>query len=135
MRYRTRRDAVAAVFWWAALIYLTMFWWAAGALLWSIMANAHAAKSGWEYPSGCCSSPEDECHEVPAKTIVGSYINNTGQRMVTVTFEPGDHPNVKAKITFNRGIKWFQQSGDSEHHACISVEGTALYCYFWQAGG
>lgn len=115
----------------ALLTLLAVLWTACSTL----PAYAHNAKSGWPYPPGCCSQPEKECHEVPASTIVGTRYDAFGKLIIIMKFKPGDHPNITREMTFERVATWFQQSGDSEHHACINPLGTAIYCYFWQAGG
>ena len=98
-------------------------------------AQAHKAKSGWEYPPGCCSLPEKECHEIPAHAIIG--IKGTGgAREYIVKLQPGEHPNVKKPDTiYYEPVSAMKVSGDSEHHACISVDSQWIYCLFFPAAG
>mgnify|MGYP000290544890 CR=1 FL=1 len=84
-------------------------------------AYPHDAKSGWAYPIACCAG--FDCGEIPASTV---QERPDGYH---VTLQPGQHPMVKAPMSFIWPYARARSAPDGLYHACISAQSKPL-CFF-----
>ena len=90
-------------------------------------ARAHDAlptaskPEGWRYPFSCCAG--FDCGEIPASAV---QERPDGYH---VTLQPGQHPMVKAPMSFIWPYARARSAPDGLYHACISAQSKPL-CFF-----
>lgn len=89
------------------------------ALLLSAPAHAH----DW-YEPACCS--DTDCAPIPDTAV------REGPNGYEVTLQPGQHPMVKAPLSYVVPYDKAKQSPDGKYHACITATGYRP-CFY--AGG
>lgn len=85
-----------------------------------------AQPQGWSYPFSCCAG--FDCREIPASAV---QERPDGYH---VTLRPGQHPMVKAPMSFVWPYATARSAPDGLYHACISAQSKPL-CFFAGARG
>ena len=76
------------------------------------------------YDPYCCS--DADCAPVPVEAVSAT------DKGYLITLEPGDHPLVKASLTFlieYDAIK-LRRSMDGDYHVCLGANSMAVYCVY-----
>jgi hypothetical protein len=91
-----------------------------------------AQPKGWAYPFSCCWGPsagrQGDCHDIPASAVV------EGPNGYEVTLAPGDHPMIKAPMSFAFPYGREQIAPDGLYHVCFAPDLTPR-CFFAGAHG